>query len=312
MWFCVSIVILMPVYLPRPEHFQAQVQSLAQQQFGDFVCVVSHDGPTNETRVDEIVGVLPDERFEFKFTERRLGSYGHIEQLINSDAQRRPFFAFCDQDDVWLPQRLSNGLEHMSDAEVSAVSANGQIVDDDLAPIKNRTTFSWFGHSVENQRYRFLLNQMTGASMLCRADRFRECAPFPANLGKAVHDHWAYLTASATGRIVLDSRVSWLYRQHDNNQIGASASRGLARRVASGGLKAMSIARIRMSTGHDEVLLQALEFYNVAKMRWPTSMDGNEALPLSLKIHDRARYLSPRALIDSRLESMRLAIAPTS
>jgi len=307
-----SIVILMPIFEPQSQHFHAQVQSLARQQYTDFVCIVSHDGPTSESRLDEFVRALPDKRFELRVTDRRLGTYGHVEQLIASDAQRRLFFALCDQDDIWLPQRLSNGLEQMADAAVSAVSVNGQIVDDNLTSIKNRTTFGWFGHSIDNQSYRFLLNQMTGASMLCRAERFCRCTPFPRNLGTAVHDHWVYLAASATGRVVLDSRVSWLYRQHDRNQIGASASRGFASRLSSGAAKAVSILRNRTAPEGDSVLTQALEFYNVAKSRWPDSMNGTEALPFALSAGNRIRLMLPRALVDSRLESLRLAVAPAT
>lgn len=303
-----SVIILLPVFRPVLSHLQTQLASLTQQRHQDFICVVSNDGPIDASTNEQIKDMLPDDRFEFTSTGAHRGTYHHIEQLMSSDSHRRPFFAFCDQDDVWLPDRLLIGLDHMGHSEVSVVSVNGQIVDDELQPIKCRTTFDWFGIAEKNVPFRFLLNQVTGASALCRTECFQQCLPFPVSHGSAVHDHWVYLTGSATGRVVFDNRISWLYRQHAYNQIGASASRGIAKRTITGVGKAASILRVRFSRNEDPILSQALEFFDAYRERWPNTLRVDDALPLNLNLRRRAQYLCPRVLMDSRLESLRLAL----
>jgi len=304
-----SVIILLPVFRPTFSHLQAQLESLRQQKHQDFICVVSYDGPFDDATGERIRYKLPDDRFEFTSTDSHRGTYRHVEQLISLNSSRRPFFALCDQDDIWLPDRLSIGLDQMRDPEVSLVSVNGQIVDDELQPIKRRTTFDWFGIAEKNVPFRFLLNQVTGASVLCRTERFQQCVPFPNDRGSAVHDHWVYLVGSAAGRIVFDSRISWLYRQHAHNQIGASATRGFARRTLKGISKAMSIVGARVSGSDDPVLRQALEFLGVYRERWPNTLQDDDALPFEMSLRRRLHYLRPQMLIDSRLESLRLALS---
>lgn len=304
-----SVIVLLPIFRPTFSHLQAQLGSLCQQKHKDFICVLSYDGPVDEETSEQISYNLPDDRFEFTPTDSHRGTYRHFEHLISLNSHRRPFFALCDQDDVWLPDRLSIGLDHMRDPEVSLVSVNGQIVDDKLQPIKRRTTFDWFGIAERNVPFRFLLNQITGASALCRTELFQQCVPFPADRGPAVHDHWVYLAGSAAGRIVFDRRISWLYRQHTHNQIGASATRGFSRRILNGIGKAMTIVGARVSGNDDPVLTQAMEFFGAYQERWPNTFQVDDALPFEMNLHQRFRYLRPQVLMDSRLESLRLALS---
>jgi len=304
-----SVIVLLPVFRPIFTHLRAQLESLSQQQHQDFICVVSYDGLVDDATSERVRYELPDERFEFTSTDSHRGTYRHFEQLISLNSHRRPFFALCDQDDVWLPDRLSIGLDHMRDPEVSLVSVNGQIVDNELQPIKRRTTFDWFGIAEKNVPFRFLLNQVTGASALCRTERFQQCVPFPNDRGPAVHDHWVYLAGSAAGRIIFDGRISWLYRQHAHNQIGASASRGFARRTLNGIGKAMSIVGTRVSGKNDLVLSQALEFFGAYRERWPNTLQVDDALPFEMSLRQRFQYLRPQVLMNSRLESLRLALS---
>jgi hypothetical protein len=304
-----TVSILLPVFKPNMVWLQEQLDSIAAQTFRGFRCVISHDGPVPSCVLNEIKAILPDERFEFIANFKHLGTYRHVESLIAEFGLKSMFFSLCDQDDIWLPKKLESQVSLFASSEVSSVSNNGSIVNEHLEPIRGITTFSWFGITPKYETFGSIRNQLTGASALFRSDRFIQAVPFPENLGNAVHDHWLYIAAIATGGALFNPEPMWLYRQHSKNQIGASANRRLLSRATKGLSKAVSILKNRYFSDDDLVMRQGRIFLKAAGERWGPDKIKSDVLSNELSKADRLKNLQPRILIGSSLESLRVAIS---
>jgi glycosyltransferase involved in cell wall biosynthesis len=133
-------------------------------------------------------------------------------------------FAFADQDDVWMPEKLARGIDALAKAPAGVPAlycARQWLVDATLnrrrlsAPVRRPPGFL----SALTQ------NIATGCTiMLNRAAADCVLASRPPD--EAWHDWWCYLVVAGCGGLVLaDPTPVILYRQHGGNAIGAPASR---------------------------------------------------------------------------------------
>lgn len=156
---------------------------------------------------------------------------------------------FCDQDDIWLPEKIRltlrkvQGRETEDPARPLLAHTDLRVVGEDLKPISP----SLMRYQHLDPRYRSLprlvvQNNVTGCTILLnRALRERVRVPEQP----VMHDWWIALTGAAFGEIAYVSEPTVLYRQHGSNAVGAhnaSAPAFLLSRLRGGSIRE-SLAR---------------------------------------------------------------------
>lgn len=144
-----------------------------------------------------------------------------------SEAQ---FFAFADQDDVWMPEKLARGIDDLAqapDGVPALYCARQWLVDAELrrlrlsAPVRRPPGFL----------PALTQNIATGCTIILNRAAV-DCVLASKPPDEAWHDWWCYLVVTGCGGLVLaDPTPVILYRQHSANVIGAPASqtrRGVA------------------------------------------------------------------------------------
>lgn len=129
------------------------------------------------------------------------------------------YFAFSDQDDVWLPEKLAEGvaaLAALGDGRPALYFCPRQLVDATLRPLgpvsRPRRPPGFPGALTQNV--------IPGCSMILNRAAARLVAENPLPAG-TMHDWWSYLTVTAVGGpIVAGTKAGVLHRQHDGNTIG--------------------------------------------------------------------------------------------
>ena len=242
-----KIAILMAIYEPNLQWLKEQLCSLNAQIYPNLYLYIRDDcSPTVPfaeiaSLVKECITAFP---YELRRNERNLGSNGTFERLTEEAAG--DYFAYCDQDDVWLPGKLEilqreieekNALLVCSDMFI--IDGEGQKVADSITKVRRHHVF----RSGEDLAEKLVFsNFVTGCTMLIKAETAKAAMPFCPYM---VHDHYLALYASNKGKIIsLPDRLI-KYRIHGGNQTEMMAG------VKDKG----SYGRIRI----DEAL---------AKMRW--------------------------------------------
>lgn len=152
------------------------------------------------------------------------GVMGSFMALLRAAAAAAlPAAFFADQDDVWLPEKLAQGLSLL--AEVSAdqpalYCARQRLVDQDLREIGLSASLA----GPAGFPACLTQNIATGCTVaLNHAAIALIAASRPPAAGW--HDWWCYLLVSAAGGTILrDERAVILYRQHGTNLVGAPSS----------------------------------------------------------------------------------------
>ena len=223
LFHCEKIAVLLAAYNGR-NFIREQLDSLLAQTFQEWTLFIHDDGSTDGT--PEILSEYA-ERFPEKIVLIDAPSKGSAGDnfmfLLNSvDA---PYIMFCDQDDVWLPQKIEKTYQRMKEVEngrPALVFSDLQIVDQDLkiiAPLMSGyQKLDMTKHRVED----FLAeNVITGCTMMIDrplAELSRKCQD-PSQI--IVHDWWAALVAAKFGVISCIEEPLIKYRQHGENSIGA-------------------------------------------------------------------------------------------
>ena len=161
--------------------------------------------------------------------EKNLGSTRNFEKAINICSG--DIIALCDQDDVWLPEKLEKLEKVFTDhPKIGYVFSNGELVDDELQPLgrtvwqSNQFEGEMFGRYVRGEQLICFLRWqfVTGATMAFRARLKEYIFPFPQHK-IWIHDGWIAVVGSSIGEIGLPiNKLLVMYRQHGRQQIGAN------------------------------------------------------------------------------------------
>ena len=219
------ISILMAVYEPRMDWLREQLASLNEQTYPNLRLYIRDDcSPT--VPYEQIQSCVQDciTRFPYVITrnEKNLGSNATFE-LLTKEAEG-DLFAYCDQDDVWLPEKLTVLQEAMEReravlaySDVSAVDDEGKLLARSLRELRPRLTYL---EGSDLAPKLFFRNCVAGCAMLVNSNIAERAIPFPR---QTVCDHWIALLAATEGTVAFVPDQLVRYRQHKRNQTGVLA-----------------------------------------------------------------------------------------
>lgn len=202
------------------QYIKEQLDSFTRlDNFDEVKVLIRDDGSSDGTR--KILEAYSKEfAFEVIYGEN-VGLNRSLYILLQHADRSCEYFAFSDQDDVWLPDKLARAKEHFSqfDPEIPTLySACSYLTDSEL----NIT-----GHTLIPKRISFY-NAMVQNVCVGHTQVFnRKQLDFIADKYSddiMIVDYWNYLFASACGTVIYDKKPTTLYRQHGNNVIGYSNS----------------------------------------------------------------------------------------
>ncbi len=221
------IYILLAAY--RGERFiRPMVESILAQDVGGWQLILSDDGELTAPILQEYADRYPDRVTHYR-SGRRFGSaQKHFMHLLQQFGPQADYIMFCDQDDVWHPDKVRKTLALMQRTETDPEKP--VLVHTDLRVVDSRLevldpSFQHYsgldGHCLALNQL-LLKNVVTGCTvMINRALALLACRP-EAVEAMRMHDWWLALLASAMGRAAFLDEATIDYRQHGGNVVGAS------------------------------------------------------------------------------------------
>lgn len=219
------ISILMAVYEPRADWLGEQLASLEAQTYPNLRLYVRDDcSPTVPfDRVEALVkGSIRSFPWEIRRNEKNLGSNLTFEQLTRE--AEGDYFAYCDQDDIWLPEKLAALQEEIEKAhallacsDMMVIDQGGRQIADSITKVRRRHRFQ-SGNGLAKGL--LISNFVTGCTMLVRREAAQAAIPFCPYM---VHDHYIALWCAEHGKIQSIGRPLIRYRIHSANQTNLMA-----------------------------------------------------------------------------------------
>lgn len=198
-----------------------QIDSIQAQTFTDWQLLIRDDDSSDKTRDIIVSYMLKDERIKFinEGDHTNLGVINSFYKLIKQDSA--DYYFFCDQDDVWLPEKMATMLAEATGHDASQplmVYMDLSVVDEKLKVINPSMVHSQSHHANTSLLAELTENTVTGGVAMINhalAKRWKSTDNI------IMHDWYLALLATATGELVYIDKPGELYRQHDHNVLGA-------------------------------------------------------------------------------------------
>lgn len=221
-------------------YLSQQIDSILNQTIDDWHLYIRDDGSKDQTLsiIQQYVNNYPNKiTWINENAVINIGCIKSFEELLSYS--KSGYFMFCDQDDVWLPNKIELTFNAIKNAEKENpdipifVHTDVKVVDATLN-IREESFFKMlrFPHSVisSSKHYAMLFNYITGCTVMGNAKSRQFALPFPSFID--MHDSWiARKTILEGGKVISLFEPTMLYRQHGNNVLGAGNKMSLKKRV---------------------------------------------------------------------------------
>ena len=197
------------------EYIKEQIDSIVSQLGENDELIISDDNSSDST--PKIIADYSEKDPRVKCIKgRSKGVCANFENAIQASSGDVVFL--CDQDDVWLPNKVSAVLGEIGKGadvvlhDARVVNKNLEVLEPSFFSMHNSRTGS-FSNIVRNS--------FVGCCMAFKADLKDIILPFPDDI--PMHDQWIGLLALQNGRNVkFLSEPLILYRRHGKNVTGGA------------------------------------------------------------------------------------------
>lgn len=229
-------------------YLREQLESLLAQDYPHIRVLARDDGSSDGTVeiLQQYLERFPD-RFHLMPASPATGSASE-NFLLLMQASRAEYVCFSDQDDVWLPDKVSRTMRAMDQLESQwgkrvplLVFSDLQLVDEQLGILFESF---WSHMNIDPDRINRVAELMVQSVVTgCTALLNRPLLDLALRMPKQafMHDRWIGLLASFMGKSGIVRVPTVLYRQHEHNVLGtgrtmtgtgvADRSRSLLERV---------------------------------------------------------------------------------
>lgn len=218
-----NVEVLMSTYNGE-KYLEEQLKSIFIQEGCNVHVLVRDDGSTDHT-IDILERYKKQYNLDY-YTGENLQPARSFMHLVGKCGSA-DYYAFSDQDDIWKKDKLIRAI--------SCIEKQDYQNEKPVAYCSNLTPAIDAEHIIQEKllketiatEYTAILSRCSdifGCTMVwnCKLQGVLNILEPVSKL--AMHDYWVALIASCYGAVLYDSESSILYRQHEDNQVGAGIS----------------------------------------------------------------------------------------
>lgn len=224
---CSRVYVMMATYNGE-KYIEEQIESIFSQESVEVFLRVCDDGSTDNTC--EILKTLAQKytNMQVSYNEKHLDVGKNFMQMVyDVNACQYDYYAFADQDDVWLPNKLQKAITKIHEHALELSDRNAGVlyysdytnVDENLNnPQREKYVYK---KSIQKRMSLLLKNWAPGCTMVFNqalCEKLQEYIPpaFPR-----IHDSWVHLVAYYCAHVVADLDNSYILRRiSDKNVVG--------------------------------------------------------------------------------------------
>lgn len=215
------------------KYIKEQLESILQQTMLPYEIVISDDGSTDKTLliVKEIINKYAHIPVRF-IVLRNNYDHGVRSNFENALCNTTGDLVFlCDQDDIWLPNKIKIMTTIMSEREENAAFHNARLLiqqEDESFSIGNQTLLDLMNKGDTSERVvklhrkdviwdAFHHHIIQGMCVCIKQPYLRSVLPLSKGTN---HDNWLEFCAAADDTLIYTPEELALYRVHENNTCG--------------------------------------------------------------------------------------------
>lgn len=221
-----NIAILLCTY-NGGKYIREQLNSILNQSYQDFQIFIHDDYSSDNTIniINEYKSLYGNKILLCEDDKHHRGAAESFMWLLNH--VEAEYYMFCDQDDVWLQDKILKSYKKMISVEqlnpnkAILIHTDLKIVDEKLN-ILQPSMWKYAGFKVDiSKKIDFLIfgNVVTGCTIIINKKAKGISLPFRQEFN-VLHDFWIAINVAKYGIIENIKESTILYRQHDKNECG--------------------------------------------------------------------------------------------
>lgn len=230
-----SVLVMMATYNGE-KYVTEQIDSILDQEGVNVTLLISDDGSSDATpRIcSRYADDLPNVRFSVNEKNKGLAK-NFMDMLYSSDATSFDYFAFSDQDDYWMPNKLNKAIK-----AIAAAGEGPRLYYSDVCNVDEQLNggsreYGAFAPYSDSLGLLLTINWASGCTMVFNSAFASVLQQYVPDSWPRIHDGWVHLVARALNAQVPDlSHVYIKRRISGQNQVGER------------GLNSLSIRRIEI------------------------------------------------------------------
>lgn len=197
------------------KYLDKQLNSIYNQKVnGEIIIYIRDDGSTDNTI--SIIRTWAMKMNIILYQGENLGPAKSFWRLFTTKEIMADYYAFCDQDDIWDPEKLQKGITVLQTAKGESLwCSNCRIIDQNDNVVSDRMNDVIPDFSIISQ---FVCGTTQGCAMLLN-DKLRSCLLEKNISSVPMHDFTIITYAIAIGKIFYDNNPTFGYRIHNENVI---------------------------------------------------------------------------------------------
>jgi len=204
---------------------QAQLDSILYQTFQDW-CIVAHDDGSTDATLEILQQFKQEHPSKIKILDDGLSfgsardNFEHLMKHATAD-----YIMLCDQDDVWMDDKIVQTLSAMKKAEYqnphkSVLVHTDLIVVDEALNVIAPSMFAYQRLKKKSTLKNLMVrNNVTGCTVMVNQRALKCALPMPKQA--MMHDWWLVLKVKEQGVVGFVDMPTVYYRQHGKNCLGA-------------------------------------------------------------------------------------------
>jgi len=225
-WSPRAVGIALAAYKPNPLWLAEQLASIVAQTHTEWNCVITLDSPLQDlVSRPELSEYFHDKRFTWVENPERLGVRLNFQRATALVLQQGPdLIAFCDQDDIWMPEKLAESIAAIcSKGPLTAIYCDAYVLVNGITRAERLHEYTHKTTGKMTIAERIIQPQIHGFCMLFDAQLARLHPTIPSVFPN--HDYWYSLVAACYGGVFRIDEPLASYRQHAGNEVGITSVR---------------------------------------------------------------------------------------
>jgi glycosyltransferase involved in cell wall biosynthesis len=205
------------------QYIRKQLDSIITQSYKDWVIYASDDGSKDNTVeiLKEYQSKVGMDKFHIVMGPGKGFAWNFI-SILEKSGDDYSGYAFCDQDDEWMPDKLSKGIDYLNQisVHVAGVYCGRTLLVDEHDNYLGESPLFEKKPSLKNA----LVQSIAGGNTMI-LNHAAKClvAKTPLDVKIVSHDWWIYIIVSAAGGVVVYDPIPTIrYRQHQGNIVGSN------------------------------------------------------------------------------------------
>lgn len=211
------------------KYIREQLESIFAQTYRDICLYIRDDGSTDSTveQIEQYLTEFPEYASRTQWipneNHENLGYMQSFWKLLES-APGADYYAFCDQDDVWLPQKVEYGVKALEKEQAVDFPllyfSNFYQCNEDFSEKKEGMVYNG---SIKFENVLFYTPAF-GFTIVIN-EKLRQMVLGDFDHTGLPHDGWVQKTAVAFGKIICDPECTAYYRRHESAVTANNASK---------------------------------------------------------------------------------------